>query len=1223
MLSFVLLPLPGQPADASALWVVITDDRFLSAAPGFDDAAIQAVLERAKSPLAAYTEPLGDDRFSAARSLFTASISRDNTLNPQVLLAILHADGQLQHAPQHPFTPTVQDIAIRLWDAYRAYAAGQRSLSLANGLQLPVVGDTNAASYALASFYAAQAHSEKELNAHLERWLQSYLFLFNQDPASEKVTVQSLPDIEPFLQLPFNQPRENFLRLNSFFDHVNPGISFDDTLLRFDGRNFTGAGFANCTLGVNCYGGHNGLDYSTGAGMPILAAASGRVVHRYYNTDPARGTVDSGLIIDHGNGYRTTYWHMDPIQVDINATVAQGQQIGLSGNIGKSSGAHLHFGLRLSRNNKSVNPYGWWSASTDTWGDSRWMWAGDLTADNREAQAQLFFRSDWLRDPNGHAGESFYTMSSNSSGASANWAIWGAFIPTAGTYNVFAYWPANSANTRSARYQVFHAGGSTTVTADQSSGGNEFVRLGSFSMARGPAAVILTDFTGESGRRVYFDALRWALQSLYPPTGLTLSQISAAENVPTGAQVATLSTTDADLGDVHTYDLVSGDGSIDNAAFSISGNRLLTAVPLDFEMKNSYAIRLRTTDSGGASFEKAFTFMVTNLNEAPTSLLLSPGSLLENQPAGTTVGTFNTTDQDAGDSYTYTLVSGTGSTDNTRYSISGFSLMTRAVFDFEDKPIHTIRARVTDSGGLWYEQSFNIQVVDVNEAPTAIQLSKSRVSEKRPVGTVVGLLSALDADAGDSHSFSLVTGSDDAGNHAFTIAENSLLTNAEFDLEVKGSYTIRIRAVDRAGLEFEKAFTITITPFNQPPTDISLSNSSVPENQPVDATVGSLSTTDLNPDDTFTYTLVEGEGSAGNPFFTINASTLRTAALFDFESRNSYTIRVRSSDSEGLFTEKAFTILVANANERPTALSLFNSSVDENQPAGTTVGSFNASDPDAGDTHRYTLVSGSGSADNGAFQINGSLLQTAAVFNFETRSTFSIRVRVTDSGGLTLEQPFTITINDINDAPTALELSRHQILENNLVGDEIGILSTLDQDARDNHTYHLVPSPGDSGNAAFIISGNRLLTAQSVDFETQTAYSVRVRVTDLGGLWFEREFDILVLPVNEYPPTRIQLSRASVPEHRPRGVQIGSLTALDADHGDWHTFQLVSGSGGQDNHLFAIQGDILRTAVSFDYELRSSYSIRLRVVDSGGLWHEQVFAITILDVLEHFFPLMP
>ena len=56
-------------------------------------------------------------------------------------------------------------------------------------------------------------------------------------------------------------------------------------------------------------------------------------------------------------------------------------------------------------------------------------------------------------------------------------------------------------------------------------------------------------------------------------------------------------------------------------------------------------------------------------------------------------------------------------------------------------------------------------------------------------------------------------------------------------------------------------------------------------------------------------------------------------------------------------------------NHAPTDISLSSSSVAENQPAGTTVGIFSATDPNVGDIHTYTLVSGTGDTDNGWFTI--------------------------------------------------------------------------------------------------------------------------------------------------------------------------------------------------------------------------------------------------------------
>ena len=70
--------------------------------------------------------------------------------------------------------------------------------------------------------------------------------------------------------------------------------------------------------------------------------------------------------------------------------------------------------------------------------------------------------------------------------------------------------------------------------------------------------------------------------------------------------------------------------------------------------------------------------------------------------------------------------------------------------------------------------------------------------------------------------------------------------------------------------------------------------------------------------------------------------------------------------SGGLWSEKAFTISVSDANEQPTDIALSNSSIAENQPAGTIVGSFSSTDPDAGDTGTYALVGGATALCSGA-----------------------------------------------------------------------------------------------------------------------------------------------------------------------------------------------------------------------------------------------------------------
>ncbi len=432
---------------------------------------------------------------------------------------------------------------------------------------------------------------------------------------------------------------------------------------------------------------------------------------------------------------------------------------------------------------------------------------------------------------------------------------------------------------------------------------------------------------------------------------------------------------------------------------------------------------ITATNSGGST-----TATVTLVyNTAPTDITLSSTSVAENAASGTAVGTLSATDADADDTHTYTLVSGTGDTDNASFTITGSTLSTAAVFDFETKSSYSVRVRVTDAGGLTFEKVFTIGVTDVNDAPTNINASASSVAENAASGTTVASLSATDADAGDTFTYTLVSGTGDADNASFAITGTTLSTAAVFDFETKSSYSVRVRVTDAGGLTFEKVFTIGVTDVNDAPTNISASASSVAENAASGTTVATLSATDADAAETFTYTLVSGTGDTDNASFSISGSTLSTASVFDFETKSSYSVRVRVTDAGGLTFEKEFTITVTDINEAPTALALSNASVLENAASGTTVGTLAGTDADAGDTHTYTLVSGTGSTDNASFTITGTTLSTAAVFNFEAKNSYAVRVRVTDAGGLTFERAFTISVTDVNEAPTLTAITDRRV----------------------------------------------------------------------------------------------------------------------------------------------------------------------------------------------------
>jgi hypothetical protein len=117
---------------------------------------------------------------------------------------------------------------------------------------------------------------------------------------------------------------------------------------------------------------------------------------------------------------------------------------------------------------------------------------------------------------------------------------------------------------------------------------------------------------------------------------------------------------------------------------------------------------------------------------------------------------------------------------------------------------------------------------------------------------------------------------------------------------------------------------LIVTSLNEAPSAITLLAANVAENSAVGTVVGTFSTTDLNASDTFAYALVPGPGDSGNASFTIVGDTLLTAARFDYESTNSYSVRVRTTDSGGLSSERSFTVNVSDVYEATTVFLVAN-----------------------------------------------------------------------------------------------------------------------------------------------------------------------------------------------------------------------------------------------------------------------------------------------------------
>ncbi|NVJ48694.1 MAG: T9SS type A sorting domain-containing protein, partial [Cytophagia bacterium] len=233
-----------------------------------------------------------------------------------------------------------------------------------------------------------------------------------------------------------------------------------------------------------------------------------------------------------------------------------------------------------------------------------------------------------------------------------------------------------------------------------------------------------------------------------------------------------------------------------------------------------------------------------------------------------------------------------------------------------------------------------------------------------------------------------------------------------------GNHSVVLKADDGRGGTTEQSFTITV--LNEAPTDITLDVTQITENNTVNDKIGDLSTLDANSGDSHTYTLVSGTGDTDNAQFRIEAGALVANAVFNFEEKSSYTIRVRTTDAGNLTFEKSFTITIVDANDAPTAISTSSeASIIENKEVETVVTTFTTTDEDAGDSHTYTLVAGDGDADNASFTIVGDVLQVAEVFDFETKSSYSVRVRSTDSEGAFMDRVLAIEVT--NEAEANIE----------------------------------------------------------------------------------------------------------------------------------------------------------------------------------------------------------
>ena len=737
---------------------------------------------------------------------------------------------------------------------------------------------------------------------------------------------------------------------------------------------------------------------------------------------------------------------------------------------------------------------------------------------------------------------------------------------------------------------------------------------------------------------------------------------TVAENTAAGTNIGNaITATDPD-NDTLTYRL----GGQDASAFGIDTNtgQLKTSATLDYETKSIYSVSVTVSD-GKITDTIAVRINITDVEEVATGnqevvedtsnnapvftdessnnapVFIDGSSTIRNVSEDTSIGVDFGTPISATDADGHTLVYSLGGTDASSFSIDSTTgqLRTNAALDYETQSSYTVTITASD-GTDEATITVTINVVDVteNRVPVfiaGVSISRS-VSENTGSGVDIGTpISATDAD-GDTLTYTL--GGTDASFFSIDSTTGQLRTSTALDYETKSVYSVTVTVSDGS---LTDSITVTINVTDIDETIGAIVDDTLPNNAPV-FTAGSSTTRSVSENigsgvdigsavaatdvdgDTLTYTLSGTDAIA----FRINSTTgqLRTSAALDYETKSLYSVTITVSDGRGGSDTISVTINVTDVQENRAPSFIDGSSttrsVAENTSSGQDIGTaVTATDPDS-DILSYTL----GGTDSESFSINSTngQLRTSATLNYESKTSYSVTVDVSDGNGGTDSIRVTINVTNVNEAPSFTEGSNtiRSVLENTASGQNIGSeVSATDPDSGTTLTYTLGGT--DASSFSIVSSSGQLQTKSALDYETQTSYTVMITVSD-SSLTDSITVTINVTDVNER--LRRTSNRApiftdgtstsrAVEENTASGQNIGTAVgATDADTGDTLTYTL----GGTDAASFSIVSTSgqLRTSAALDYEAKNAYSVTVSVTDGNGGSDSITVTINVTDVDE-------
>jgi gliding motility-associated-like protein len=497
-----------------------------------------------------------------------------------------------------------------------------------------------------------------------------------------------------------------------------------------------------------------------------------------------------------------------------------------------------------------------------------------------------------------------------------------------------------------------------------------------------------------------------------------------------------------------------------------------------------------------------------------------------------------------------------------------------------------------------------------NNPPVNLTLSNSEIFENEPSGTLIGILSAVDPDLGNTLTFSLPTGQ--ADNAFFTIDGNQLKSSQVLDFETKNQYMILAEVSDNHYGFVTKAFPVFIKNKNESPVIPATFLFNVTDDLPSGSLIGSVLATDPDVGQTLSYAITS---AAPTGFVSIGANGMLTVSAgktLNYEQDSIYHLTVTISDNGSpIQTVSSYvTIQVTDVDYPITNITLSDNSLNENLPAGSIIATLGATDQEP---EAFTFMLPAGMQDNRYFTIQGDKLRADASFDFETKNVYSVLIQASDRHN-SLQKQFFINIGDVNEYPVT-SYQKFSISEDIPVGSFVGYVDAFDSDKGQILTYSIVEG---NSNTAFKIDKNTgeltVNNAGEIDYETHQAFVLKIRIADnftpsLSSFVYDT---VRIMDVN-YLPASMELSDNHIVENSAIGTAIGMLSATDPEPTETFTYTLPNPA---DTSYFRIVQNTLVAKIPFNYEIRSSYPVMVRVTDRGGKSLTKTFQILITDVNE-------